>query len=139
MQTQRIRQVSGHVRVHAGKRGNVFYAKYRLPDGRQLQKRLGPEWTGKGRPAAGYLTRRMAEGELQAILTDARRGTLAGMVKTGATFADASEEWYRHGRDEQGKRGTPWKPSTALFTLRKTPPQSLAPGVRITRTWGRTR
>jgi len=54
----------------------------------------------------------MADDQLEAILTDARRGTLAGMVKTGATFADAAEEWYRHGRDERGKRGTQWKPST---------------------------
>jgi integrase len=106
-------RVSGHVFRCQRKRGPVWYAKYRLPDGRQVQKALGPEWTGNGRPPAGYLTKRTAEAALQAILTDARRGTLPGMVKTGVTFADAAEEWYRHGRDEQGNRGTPWKPSTA--------------------------
>jgi hypothetical protein len=29
-------------------------AKYRLPDGRQLQRRVGLAWTERGRPAAGY-------------------------------------------------------------------------------------
>jgi integrase len=112
MHEQRTHRVTGHVLVYEGKRGRTFVAKYRLPDGRQAKRRLGFEWTGKGRPRDGYLTRKMADAELDAILTDARRGTLAGMVKTGATFADAAEEWFRHGRDERGKRGTQWKPST---------------------------
>jgi integrase len=135
MLKQRTHRVTGYVFVHDGKRGRTFYAKYRLPgrldknddrsirdvvywasDGtplyRQETKRLGLEWSGKGRPPAGYLTKKMAEAELQEILVDARRGTLAGMVKTGATFADAAEEWFRHGRDERGKRETAWKPST---------------------------
>jgi integrase len=99
--------VSGHVFRWQRKRGPVWYAKYRLPDGRQVQKRLGPEWTGKGRAPHGYFTKRTAEAALQAILTDARRGTLVGMTQTGATFADAGEEWYRHGEHERG-----WKPST---------------------------
>src|SRR5690242_13982050 len=29
----------------------VRYAKCRLPDGRQVQKRIGPAWTERGRPA----------------------------------------------------------------------------------------
>ena len=41
-------------------RGPVWYAKYRLPDGRQVQKKLGPAWTERGRPAAGYFTKRLA-------------------------------------------------------------------------------
>ena len=43
------------------KRGPAWYAKYRRPDGRQVQKKLGPAWTGRGRPAGGYLTKRLAE------------------------------------------------------------------------------
>jgi hypothetical protein len=27
------------------KRGPVWYAKYRLPDGRQLQRKIVPAWT----------------------------------------------------------------------------------------------
>jgi integrase len=99
--------ISGHVFRTDGKRGPSWYVKYRLPDGRQVKRKLGPEWTDKGRPPEGYFTKRTAEAALQAILTDARRGTLAGMVKTGATFADAAEEWYGHGQYERD-----WKPST---------------------------
>ena len=39
----------------------VWYAKYRLPDGRQVQKKIGPAWTERGRPPAGYFTKRLAE------------------------------------------------------------------------------
>lgn len=85
----------------ARKRGPQWYAKYRLPDGRQVQKRLGPEWTEKGRPPAGYYTRKTAQAALQALSTDARRGTLNG-VRTDATFADASAEWLRHAEIERG-------------------------------------
>ena len=45
--------VSGHVFRVERKRGPVWYAKYRLPDGRQVQRKLGPAWTGRGRPAGG--------------------------------------------------------------------------------------
>src|SRR3954465_5241759 len=52
---------SGHVQLRRGARGGVFYLKYRLPDGRQLQHRLGPEWRDSGRPPAGYYTKKSAE------------------------------------------------------------------------------
>ena len=32
----------GHVFRVEGKRGPAWYAKYRLPDGRQVKKKLGP-------------------------------------------------------------------------------------------------
>jgi integrase len=87
---------TGHVKLRAGKRGPVYYLKYRLPDGRQIQRRLGPAWTGKGRPPAGHFTRRMAGEALQALLTDARRGQLGATVRVGATFSDAAAEWLRY-------------------------------------------
>lgn len=52
---------TGHVFRVERKRGPAWYAKYRLPDGRQVQKKLGPAWTDRGRPAAGYFTKRTAE------------------------------------------------------------------------------
>ncbi|HEY5195868.1 MAG TPA: hypothetical protein VIJ51_02440 [Solirubrobacteraceae bacterium] len=88
-------QPSGRVILRPGKRGGVFYARYRLPDGRQVKRRIGPAWSGRGRPAAGSFTQRTAEAELEAILTDARRGTLEGMKRSGATFADAAAEFLR--------------------------------------------
>jgi integrase len=87
--------VTGHVSLVKRKRGSKWYAKYRLPDGRQVQRRLGPAWERPGRPPEGHYTRRAAEEALQAILADARRGTLEGMSRTGATFADAAAEYLR--------------------------------------------
>ncbi len=81
-----------------------MYPKYRLPDGRQVQRRLGPAWSGKGRPPGGHYTRRMAQDALHEVLADARRGTLAGAVRTGATFADAAMEWLRYIEDDRERR-----------------------------------
>ena len=52
-------------------RGPVWFAKYRLPDGRQVQKRIGPAWTERGRPPAGYFTKRTAEDWLRRVLDEA--------------------------------------------------------------------
>jgi integrase len=87
---------SGHVQLRRGARGGVFYLKYRLPDGRQLQHRLGPEWRDTGRPPAGYYTKKSAEAALREVLADAQRGRLPGQVRSGATFADAVDEWLRY-------------------------------------------
>jgi hypothetical protein len=42
-------------------RGAVWRAKYRLPDGREVHKTIGPVWSERGRPRAGYFTKRTAE------------------------------------------------------------------------------
>jgi integrase len=89
------------------KRGPVWYAKYRLPDGRQIQKKLGPAWTERGRPPVGFVTKRQAEAWLRDVLSQARHGTLPGMVRSGATFADAAEEWLRYVEEDRER-----KPST---------------------------
>ena len=39
-----IRPPTGHVFRVERARGPVWYAKYRLPDGRQVQKKVGPAW-----------------------------------------------------------------------------------------------
>lgn len=98
---------SGHVSRRRGARGDVWYAKFRLPNGRQVQKRIGPAWTTRGRPAPGFFTKRTAEAWLSEVLEQARRGELAGMVRTGATFADAAEEYLRWLREDRQR-----KPST---------------------------
>src|ERR1700728_189619 len=88
--------LSGHVFRVERKRGPAWYAKYRLPDGRQVQRKVGPAWTGRGRPAAGYFTKRTAEDWLRDVFEQARRGTLPGLVRTGATVADAAAEYLRY-------------------------------------------
>jgi len=93
--TVQAQPISGHVFRVERQRGRVWYAKYRLPDGRQVQKKLGPAWSGRSRPPAGYFTKRSAEAWLDETLAQARRGELEGMVATGATVADAAAEWLR--------------------------------------------
>jgi integrase len=44
---------------------------------------------------------------LRDVIDQARRGTLPGMVRTGATFADAAAEWLRYIEHDRGR-----KPST---------------------------
>ena len=104
---QLARPVSGHVYRVERKRGPAWYAKYRLPDGRQVQRKLGPAWTARGRPPADYFTKRTAEGWLDDTLAQARRGELPGMVATGATVADAAAEWLRWAEHDRA-----CKPST---------------------------
>ena len=54
-------------------RGASWWAKYRLPDGTQVKRKVGPAWTGRGRPAAGYFTKRLAEDWLHDTLEEVRR------------------------------------------------------------------
>src|SRR3954464_3487898 len=54
-----------------------------------------------GASAAGYFTKRTAEAHLGDLLDQARRGTLEGMVRTGATFSGACDDylhWLEHAR-----------------------------------------
>ncbi len=103
------RAPTGHVFRVDRRRGKVWYAKYRLPDGRQVQKKIGPAWSERGRPPAGYFTRRLAEAWLREVLEQARRGTLPGLVRTGATFADAAAEFLRYAEYDRAV-----KPSTLV-------------------------
>jgi integrase len=98
---------TGHVFRREGPRGPVWYAKYRLPDGRQVKRKIGPAWADRGRPPAGYVTKRTAEAWLRDVLDQARRGTLPGQLQTGVTFADAVAEWLRFVEHDRRR-----KPST---------------------------
>jgi integrase len=102
-----VRRPTGHVYRRDGKRGGVWYAKYRLPDGRQIQRKLGPDWSARGRPVAGYFTQRLAEDWLRDTLDQARRGELPSLVQTGATIADAAAEYLRYIEHDRER-----KPST---------------------------
>jgi integrase len=68
-----VRPPSGHVFRVDRARGPVWYATYRLPDGRQVQKKLGPAWSERGRPPTGYFTKRLAQGWLRFIEHDRER------------------------------------------------------------------
>ncbi len=101
------RPISGHVFRVEGKRKPVWRAKYRLPDGRQVQRTLGPAWTERGRPPQGHYTKRTAEAWLRDTLDQARAGTLPGLHRTGLTFAQAADEYLEHlEHDRQRKPST---------------------------------
>jgi hypothetical protein len=72
---------TGHIFRVERERGPVWYAKYRLPDGRQVPKKVGPAWTERSRPANGYFTKRLAEERL------ARRSTKPGAELFRSWFA----------------------------------------------------
>ena len=56
-----VRRPTGRVYLLDRKRAPVWYAKYRQPGGNQVKKMLGPAWTGRGRPPAGYFAKRLTE------------------------------------------------------------------------------
>jgi integrase len=107
MQHLRTRPVSGLVFSVDRKRGPQWYAKYRLPDGRQVQRLIGPHWSDRSSlPPPGYFTKRTAQAWLDEVLVKARRGELPGMGGTSTTFADACDEWI------EWKRSRKLRPST---------------------------
>lgn len=87
-------------------RGAQWYAKYRLPDGRQVQRRIGPHWSERSAPPPGYFTKRGAQAWLDEVLVKARRGELGGAVRSDVTFAGACDEWL------EWKRTRKVRPST---------------------------
>ena len=96
-------RATGHVWRYDGPRGSTWYAKFRGPDGRQMQRKLGRAHDGRGRCPDDHLTERMAHDALRRLLTDLERGTLAGAApRSGRTFRDACDEFLRHRRDEKG-------------------------------------
>ena len=100
--------VSGHVFRYEGKRRPVWRAKYRLPDGRQVQKTIGPAWTRARPPAAGYFTKRTAEAWLRDVArAGARAARCPAWSAPASPFADACDEYLRYVEHDRDR-----KPST---------------------------
>ena len=112
---------TGHVFLRAGTRRPVWYAKYRLADGRQLKRKIGPAWTGRGRPAAGYFTERMAETWLQDVLADARRGGFTASSAEPVTFRDAAAEWLRFIEEDRERKPSTLKDYRSTLNARLLP------------------
>src|SRR3954471_20482593 len=115
------RAISGHVYRTDGKRGPTWRAKYRLPDGRQVHRTIGPAWTQRGRPADGHYTKRTAEAWLRDVLDQARAGTLPGMVRTGVTFADASESYLHWLETDQDRKPTTLRDYRSIIRVHLVP------------------
>jgi integrase len=93
-------------------RGASWWAKYRLPDGTQVKRKIGPVWTGRGRPAEGHFTKRLAEDWLHDRLEDLRASDVAASglsapARVSVTFAEAAAEYLRFSEEDRG-----CKPST---------------------------
>ena len=93
-------KASGTVQLVGRKRGDKWYARYRI-NGDQKMQLLGPAWNEKGRPPDGYFTRTTAKAALDALLTDVRRGEIPTPGERGRTFGDAVAEWLRYIEDER--------------------------------------
>lgn len=105
---QSVGTVSGHVYRVERQRGPQWYMKYRLPNGRQVQRRIGPVWTSKREePPPGHFTKRGAQAVLDDALAQARRGELGGVARSRVTLAEAADEWLDYvENDRQRKRST---------------------------------
>jgi integrase len=97
-------------------RGPVYYGKWRLGDGTQIKRRLGPAWLDRsrsgcwvrrrGRPGPGFLTEKEAIVEMDRIRRQ-HDDTVGRAHRPNRTFADVAEDWLRHGELKRGlKRST---------------------------------
>ena len=89
-----LADLSGHLRLVDRHSGGQWYVRYRLPDGKQIQRRLGPAWRGRGFSPPGQYTREQAEAQLRAVLNTARRETISS--GSTVTFAEAAIEFLRY-------------------------------------------
>ena len=98
-------------------RGASWWAKYRLPDGTQVKRKIGPVWTGRGRPAEGHFTKRLAEDWLHDRLEEVRREAasaesraptpgVATAVMKHVRFAEAAAEYLRFSEEDRGCKPT---------------------------------
>jgi integrase len=112
---------SGHVFCVQRQYGLVWYAKYRTGMDRQIQRKLGPAWTRRGRPPHGYFNRSSAERWLCATLEQIRVRTMPPMAGTRASFTTAAEEWLRYVEHDRGRKATTIRGYRALLEVHVLP------------------
>lgn len=106
-------QPSGHIRTIPRKRGATYYAKLKLPDGSEPQRRLGLVWTKRSNPPDGYLTRRQAEARLAAML--AGEDETLNIAPSHVTLAQACDERIRYLRDERRRKKSTLLDATSVM------------------------
>ncbi|PTL59936.1 tyrosine-type recombinase/integrase [Paraconexibacter algicola] len=97
---------SGHIFCVQRQSGPVWFAKYRTGTGRQIQKKIGPAWTRRGTPPAGYVNQAGAQRWLEATLEQIRVRTLPPLAGTPARFETAAAEWLRHIEHDRRRKPT---------------------------------
>src|SRR4051812_38907337 len=95
-------KATGYVRTIERSDGPVFYAKLKLPDGTQPQRRLSKVWGKRSQPPAGYLTKGMAEARLRAILDG--DDPLVNIAPVRVTFGQACREWLDYVENDRKRR-----------------------------------
>jgi integrase len=68
-----------------------------------VQKRVGPAWCRRGRPAPGFFTKRTAAAWLDEILRDAEA---AGFARDEVRFDEAALEWLRYAAEDRACKPT---------------------------------
>ena len=90
-------RVTGHASLRDRKRGPVWYLKYRLADGRQVQKLLGPAWTERGQAPRRLLHPEDRRGRAARAPRGRSPRDAPGLsARSGKTFDDACAEWLRY-------------------------------------------
>jgi integrase len=93
---------TGYVRTIERQEGPVLYAKLKLPDGSQPQRRLGRLWTKRSKPPEGFVTERQAQARLEAML--AGEDPTVNIAPSRATFRMACDERLRFLRDDKQRK-----------------------------------
>jgi integrase len=96
--------VGGNVYLRQGRLKATWYVRWRDSNG-EHRKVLGPHWSQKGKPPAGYFREREAKQALQELLVEARAGR-ASRLRSGVSFADAAEDWLCHCQGERSLKPT---------------------------------
>jgi hypothetical protein len=81
----------------------------------------GPGINPTSRTPAGYFTKRLAEDWLRGTLDAARRDALPGMVRSGATFADACAEYLRYIGENRGRTASTVEDYRSIVTVHLLP------------------
>ena len=99
--------VTGHVFRVERKRGPQWYMKFRLPNGKQVQRRIGPAWTSKREAAPdGYFTKRdlTSWGNLLQSLANQQKAqelaTLPGLLLLAGRYEGVDERLIQSEIDE---------------------------------------
>lgn len=97
--------ISGHVSRYEGKRRSVWRAKYRLPDGHQVKKTVGPAWTVE--TVIIFSRVRFAIWPSASISRAAQRSTRSGVSSSREISPRCGSTWLRKIRVRLADRTSP--------------------------------
>lgn len=94
-------RVTGTVIDVPRKDGVVLYIKARDRNGKQIKKKLGPLYEGRGKAPEGHWTRKDAAEALRDFLTDL--GRAPDVAAVGVTVAAARDAWLAYVQHDKGR------------------------------------